>query len=60
MAYDGMVTAAIAQELDEFNGFLNGDGRSVIIEIINAATGLGPDTKKRDVYVTNIAVKYCS
>ena len=50
----------IAQELDEYNGFLNGDGRSVIIEIINAATGLGPDTKKREVYVTNIAVKYCS
>lgn len=51
---------AIAQELEDFNGFLHGDGRLVDIEIINAATGLGPDTKKREVYVTNIAVKYCN
>lgn len=51
---------AIAQELEDYNGFLNGDGRQVIIEVINAATGLGPDSKKREVYVTNIAVKYCS
>lgn len=50
----------IAQELDEFSGFLNGDGHQVIIEIVNAAKGLGPDTKKRDVYVTNITVRYCS
>ncbi len=50
---------AIAQELDEYSGFLCGDGHQVIIEIINAANGLGPDTKKREVYVTNIAVKYC-
>lgn len=53
------VSYAIAQELDDYNGFLFGDGRSVKIEIINAASGLGPDTKKREVYVTNIAVKYC-
>lgn len=51
---------AIAQELEDFNGFLHGDGRLVDVEIINAATGLGPDTKKREVYVTNIAVKYCN
>ncbi len=51
---------SIAQELDDFNGFLGGDGRQVIIEITNAATGLGPDTKKREIYVTNIAVKYCN
>lgn len=50
---------AIAQELDDFSGYLCGDGREVHIEVVNAATGLGPDTKKRDVYVTNIAVKYC-
>lgn len=50
----------IAQMLDDFNGFLCGDGRLVDIEIINAASGLGPDTKKREVYVTNIAVKYCN
>lgn len=51
---------AIAQELEDFNGFLHGDGRLVDIEVVNAATGLGPDTKKREVYVTNIAVKYCN
>lgn len=51
---------AIAQELEDYNGFLNGDGRQVIIEVINAATGLGPDSKKREVYVTNIAVRYCN
>ena len=54
------VSYAIAQELDDYSGFLNGDGHDVHIEIINAATGLGPDTKKREVYVTNIAVKYCN
>lgn len=54
------VSYAIAQELDDFYGFLHGDGRLVNIEIINSASGLGPDTKKREIYVTNIAVKYCS
>lgn len=49
----------IAQELDEFNGFLGGDGRKAIIDVINAAHGLGPDTLKREIYVTNIQVKYC-
>lgn len=53
------VSYDVAKELDDYNGFLCGDGRSVKIEIINAASGLGPDTKKREVYVTNIAVKYC-
>ena len=51
---------AIAQELGDFNGFLCGDGRLVIIDIINAAAGLGPDSKKREVYVTNITVRYCN
>lgn len=51
---------AIAQELDDFDGFLCGDGRLVNVEVINAATGLGPDTKKREIYVTNIAVRYCA
>lgn len=54
------VSCAIAQELDDFSGFLNGDGHAVTVTVINAATGLGPDTKKREVYVTNIAVKYCN
>lgn len=50
----------IAQELDRFKGFLNGDGRDVNIEVINSAAGLGPDGKKREIYVTNIVVKYCN
>ena len=54
------VSYAIAQALNDFEGFLYGDGRYVNIEVINSASGLGPDTKKREVYVTNIAVKYCN
>ena len=54
LAYD------IGQELDDYHGFLHGDGRQVIIEAINVAAGLGPDTKKREIYVTNIYVKYCN
>ena len=50
----------IAQELDDFDGFLYGEGRMAQIEVINAATGLGADTLKREVYVTNIRVKYCN
>ena len=50
----------IAQELDGFKGFLNGDGRDVRIKVINSATGMGPDGKKREIYVTNIVVKYCN
>lgn len=49
----------IGQKLDDFDGYLNGDGRHAEIEVINAATGLGADTKKRELYVTNIQVKYC-
>lgn len=52
-------SCAIAEELDDYSGFLHGDGREVTIEVINSGYGLGPDTKKRDVYVTNIAVRYC-
>lgn len=54
LAYD------IAQELEDYNGYLHGDGAGAAIEVINAATGLGPDTKKREIYVTNIAVRYCN
>ena len=50
----------IGQALDDFDGFLAGDGHHVNIDVINAAAGLGPDTKKREIYVTNIAVKYCN
>lgn len=51
---------AIAQELEDFNGFLHGDGPQAVIEVLNAATGLGGDTKKREIYVTNIAIRYCN
>lgn len=53
-------SCAIAEGLDDFDGFLNGDGRYAQIEVINSASGLGPDTKKRDLYVTNIRVQYCN
>ena len=51
---------SIAQEFDKFNGFLCGDGRQVTTTVINAASGLGADSKKREVYVSNIAVRYCN
>ncbi len=51
---------AIAKALDGFDGYLAGDGHGAIIEVINSAAGLGPDTKKREIYVTNIYVQYCN
>lgn len=54
------LSCAIGEELDGFHGFLHGDGRQTIIEVVNAGTGMGADTKKREVYVTNIRVKYCN
>jgi hypothetical protein len=50
----------IAQELEDFNGYLHGNGPGAVIEVINAATGLGADTKKREIYVTNVAIRYCN
>ena len=50
----------IAQELEDFNGYLYGSGPGAVIEVINAATGLGPDTKMREIYVTNVAIRYCN
>ena len=44
---------------DRFNGFLHGDGRQAVCETVNCGTGLGADTKKREIYVTNITMKYC-
>lgn len=58
VAYETSV--AIAQELDDFNGFLAGDGSMVRIEIVNSATGLGPDVLKRELYSTNLRVYYCN
>ena len=53
-------SCAIAEDLEEFSGYLHGDGPGANVEVINAATGLGADTKKREIYVTNIAVRYCN
>lgn len=49
----------IADELDEFRGFLHGDGILVRIEIINSANGLGSDKVMRELYSTNVRVYYC-
>lgn len=52
-------SANIAEELEGWSGFLAGDGPHASISIINSAQGLGPDTKMREIYVTNIRVRYC-
>lgn len=49
----------IANELDEFNGFLHGDGPLVRITIENVAAGLGADKTMREMYSSNIRVYYC-
>ena len=53
VAYD------IACELDDFIGFLAGDGSMAHITVESSAVGLGADTKKRELYSTNIRVRYC-
>ena len=49
----------IACELDGFAGFLGGDGSMAHITVESSAVGLGADTKKRELYSTNIRVRYC-
>lgn len=49
----------IAVELDDFSGFLGGDGSLAHVEVESSAVGLGADTKKRELYSTNIRVRYC-
>lgn len=53
------LSQAIAEELAEFVGFLAGDLASVRIDVENASTGLGTDSKKRELFSTNIRVWYC-
>ena len=50
---------AITDELVDFDGFLGGDGAHACIDLINSATGLGADTKKRELYSSNYLVHYC-
>lgn len=52
-------SANIAAALDEFNGYLAGGGDMALITVENSAAGLGGDTKKRELYSTNIRVYYC-
>lgn len=56
-AYETAV--AIGQELDGYSGFLGGDGSMATIDVLNSGVGSGADTKKREMYATNIRVKYC-
>lgn len=49
----------VAEELDGFSGFLAGDGARASIEAINTSTGLGADTKRRELYSSNFLVRYC-
>ena len=51
---------AIAEALVDYDGFLAGDGAKVSIEVLNASCGLGADTKKRELYSTNLLVYYCN
>lgn len=50
---------AIANDLDQFEGYLAGDGASVSFNTINASVGLGEDGKKRQLYSSNFEVFYC-
>ena len=52
-------SAGIAAALAEWDGFLAGDGAQVSVSIINSAHGMGPDAKMREIYVSNIRVRYC-
>lgn len=49
----------VAEELDDFDGFLSGDGPHAMIETLNASAGLGADTKRRELYSSNFLVRYC-
>lgn len=51
---------AIAQALDEYEGYLAGDGARVLITVENASTGLGSDATKAEVYSSNFRVLYCN
>lgn len=49
----------VAAELDDFDGFLAGDGPHAMIEALNTSAGLGADTKRRELYSSNFLVRYC-
>ncbi|MBQ9198370.1 MAG: hypothetical protein IJ157_14200 [Clostridia bacterium] len=49
----------LAAALDGFDGFLAGDGRMARIDVTAAASGMGADGKKRELYRTELRVRYC-
>ena len=53
------LSASIARELEDFSGFLAGDGAMATITVENAATGIGADIKKRELYSSNFRIHYC-
>lgn len=54
------LSQAIVEELFDFDGFLNGDGRHVYIKPLNSSHGLGADGRKRELYASNFLVYYCN
>lgn len=54
------LSQAIAEALDEYDGYLMGDGARASIGILNASVGLGTDNKKREMYSSNYLVHYCN
>lgn len=49
----------IAFELDDYTGFLAGDGMAVGITALASGTGMGPDARKREMYSTLLSVRVC-
>jgi len=51
--------AAIGDKLDGFRGFLGGDGADAAVDAGTTAVSLGADEKKRELYATDLRVRYC-
>lgn len=45
--------------LDDYSGYLAGDGMDADFITLNASIGLGADSKKRELYSSNYLVKHC-
>lgn len=50
---------AIVEDLADFQGYLAGYGARVSIDVVNASTGIGSDSKKREMFSSNFRVFYC-
>ncbi|MCR5370840.1 MAG: minor capsid protein [Clostridium sp.] len=53
------LSCEISEALQDFNGYLHGDGPKVIIETLQTALGAGIDTSGRHIYSSNYKVRYC-